>query len=266
MKKIIIISPVYNEASTLKTQVPIVLNWCKLNLKDYDWTYGIIDNASTDLTSPSYIGTFQKVKYFRLIKKGRGRALKWVWKNIKFDFCIYMDIDLATDLDSINTILKKLESGTDLVVGSRWMPESVVRNRKPQRTLLSFSYKSLVRFLAQSSISDFQCGFKGVSKKFILKILPTLKDNGWFLDTELVLIAEKQKFKVIDIPVIWRDNLNSKVKIFEDSWYMFKNLLIFLNASIDSYKFERFRVIKMLSMVIFGGITIIFSFLYSRLH
>lgn len=226
MKKVLIIIPVHNEAKTLETQVGKVINWNKENLKNYDWIFALVDNASTDATKlgKQLEKKFENFRYYRLNQKGRGFALKWAWIKLNFDYCIYMDIDLATDLKHIGEVLKGLETESDLVVGSRWLKDSQVENRNWLRTLMSFGYKTIVQTLTGSKISDFQCGFKGFTSKLI-KIIPTLQDNEWFLDTELVLVAQRAEYKVKDIPIYWKDDPVSKVHVIKDSWKMFWKLM-----------------------------------------
>ncbi|MDP7628300.1 MAG: glycosyltransferase family 2 protein, partial [SAR202 cluster bacterium] len=70
-----------------------------------------------------------------------------------------------------------------------------------------------------------QCGFKVVSGKVIKKILPLVKSNGWFFDTELLLLSEKNGYSVCEIPVRWTDDSDTRVKIFDTAWEDIKGLI-----------------------------------------
>src|SRR3989344_6136601 len=93
--------PVYNEEKELEENIKKLFNFCDKNLKNYDWNITIADNASTDNT-PLIASTLEKknnkISHFRLEQKGRGRAVKRAWLESGKDLCVYMDLDLSTDL------------------------------------------------------------------------------------------------------------------------------------------------------------------------
>src|SRR5437762_2527228 len=111
--------PVYNEEKELEQHIAILSDFCTKELKSYDWTITIADNASTDNT-PIIATTITKknphVKHFRLEQKGRGRAVKRVWSQSGADYCAYMDLDLSTDLSHLPRLIKALENGYDIAI------------------------------------------------------------------------------------------------------------------------------------------------------
>ena len=66
--------------------------------------------------------------------------------------------------------------------------------------------------------SDAQCGFKAVSRRAVEAIVPKVEDQSWFFDTELLVLAEKQGYRIKDIPVVWVEDDDSRVKIFRTAW------------------------------------------------
>jgi hypothetical protein len=230
MKKVLLVCPVHNEAKILESKVEEILSWSKINLRKYNWQLAIVDNASTDATRLGHQleKKYENFKYLRINEKGRVYALMWAWQKQKFDYSIYMDIDLSTDLKHIQEVLQELEIGYDLVVGSRWMKSSIVKNRNIQRTILSFGYKTLVQLLTHSRISDFQCGFKGIRKNFVEKNMHQIEDKEWFFDTELILNCQRNNYKIRDIPVIWKNDPDSRVSIIKDCRKMLFSLVRWL--------------------------------------
>jgi glycosyltransferase involved in cell wall biosynthesis len=214
-KKVNITVPVYNEEKELSENIKKLYLFCSSQLIEYDWFIVIADNASTD-TTLSAANMLQK-KYknifvLHLDEKGRGKAIRRSWNTYNAEYYCYMDIDLSTDLKHIKQMLIGLNSA-DVVIGSRLLPESKVINRTPKREIISRCYNGLIRFLFMTKFSDAQCGFKGITEKTRIQILPEIIDNEWFFDTELLIVSEKSGYKILEIPVIWTDNPGSTVRV-----------------------------------------------------
>src|SRR5579859_1024013 len=132
--------PVYNEEKELAQHIEILSAFCEKNLKDYDWHITIADNASIDNT-PVIAATIAKknhhVFHFRLEQKGRGRAVKRVWSTSGADYCVYMDLDLSTDLVHLPKLVQALQNGYDLAIGSRLAKGAKVEGRSPLREITS---------------------------------------------------------------------------------------------------------------------------------
>jgi len=214
--------PVYNEERELENNIYKLFSFCKKNLGSYDWHITIADNASTDNTpiiAANLIKKNPKILYFRLEQKGRGRAVKRVWSQSKCDYCIYMDLDLSTDLIHLPKIIQKLASGYDIAIGSRLAKGAKVEGRTPIRELtsrvLNFFF---IQFFFHTHFTDAQCGFKGVTRKVVENLIPKVKDNEWFFDGELLIIAEKSGYKIYEEPVHWVDNPGSTVRLLSTIW------------------------------------------------
>jgi glycosyltransferase involved in cell wall biosynthesis len=233
MKKILITLPTYNEEKILKENTLRVYDFCQKNLSDFDWKILIADNGSVDKTveiAEELSKNYPKISYFHLEEAGRGRALKKAWSEYEADIYTYMDIDLATDLNYFKDLIKAIAfEGYELATGSRLKKGASVR-RSFLREISSRFYNFLLRiFFKGYKIKDSQCGFKAISKKIKEEILPYIKNNGWFFDTELLIISFYKKFKIKEIPVNWQENRylkrKSKVKIFSDALNNLKEII-----------------------------------------
>ena len=140
--------------------------------------------------------------------------MKRVWAQSGADFCIYMDLDLSTDIKHIPEMLTMLQKGYDIVIGSRLAKGAHVEGRTFIRELTSRALNYFfIRMLFQTHFTDAQCGFKGVTKQVVEKLIPYIKDNDWFFDGELLIVAEKSGYTIYDIPVHWIDNPGSTVRL-----------------------------------------------------
>jgi len=227
-----IVVPVYNEEKELKKNILALRDFL---LKEFDrgWRIVIADNASTDKTSKfgkELAAEYKNIDYFRLQKKGRGRAIKKIWSRSGADVLVYMDIDLSTHLKHLPNIVKAVNQGADIAIGSRLLKNSQVKARSFKRELISRAYNALIKLFFKTKFSDAQCGFKAVSRKASRKLLPHIKNNEWFMDSELLIIAEKSGFHIHEEPVLWRDNPGSTVRILPTAWQDLKGLLrLFIN-------------------------------------
>lgn len=224
MKKISveITVPVYNEEKELEENINKLYSFCNRNLGNYDWHITIADNASTDNT-PIIASAVEKknskVSHLRLEQKGRGRAVKRAWIESKKDIYIYMDLDLSTDLVHLPNIIKKLEEGYDVAIGSRLARGSRVEGRTFFREITSRVLNLFfIKLFFQTHFTDAQCGFKGVTRKVVERLIPKVKDNEWFFDGELLIIAEKSGYKIYEEPVHWVDNPGSTVRLISTIW------------------------------------------------
>lgn len=226
--KVEIVIPVYNEEEELKENILKLIAFCRKNLSSYDWKIAIADNASIDKTSE--IGKIlekdnREVKYVRFSQKGRGRAVKRVWKESTADVCVYMDVDLSTDLKHLPALISSLINEHDIAIGSRLLNKSKVIERSIKREFISRMYNLIIKLLFQTKFSDAQCGFKAVSKKVVRDLIPHIEDNDWFMDSELLIVGEKVGYKIYEESVIWHDNPGSTVRILPTAFGDFKGLL-----------------------------------------
>ena len=223
-----IVIPVLNEEVALPICVEKLVFFCEQHMGKYKWQIVIADNGSQDETATiaqKLANQFSQVSVTTLSIAGRGRALKKTWIDSEAQLLAYMDVDLSTD---INVLPKAADSllhgGHDIVTGSRLLKESRVERRTFIRTITSWSYSFLFRLLFFVSFKDAQCGFKVLTRPVADFIVPVVKDTGWFFDTELLILAEKNGFGIVEIPVLWIDDPDSRVKIFKTAWEDLKGL------------------------------------------
>lgn len=217
-KTVEITIPVYNEEAELEKHIEILAAFCKKNLTSYDWHITIADNASNDNT-PVIGATLAKknphISLFRLEEKGRGRAVKRVWSASLADLCVYMDLDLSTDLNHLPHILDALQNGYDIAIGSRLKKGAKVEGRTLLREIISRSLNFFfIQLFFHTHFTDAQCGFKGVTKDTVDTLIPKILDNGWFFDGELLIVGEKMGYKIYEEPVHWIDNPGSTVRLY----------------------------------------------------
>ena len=144
--------------------------------------------------------------------------MRSAWLQSDADVVCYMDVDLSTDLVHVTELIDAVvEEGYDIAIGSRLSRESRTR-RSFKREFISRAYNLLVRSVLFTKFSDAQCGFKAVSREVVERIVPQIEDQSWFFDTELLVLAEKQGYRIKDIPVLWIEDDDSRVRIAQTAW------------------------------------------------
>ncbi|HEV2440202.1 MAG TPA: glycosyltransferase [bacterium] len=209
-----IVIPVFNEAHVLTNTVRTVVAFLSRTCP-YDWHMVIADNRSTDAT-PEVIRCITagnpRVLGLRIETQGRGIALRRAWADPTVDIHAYMDADLSTDLGALGPLLAHVADGCDIAIGSRHVPNAAL-TRGLRRDMLSRGYNALLRLVFGTGITDAQCGFKAVSHRVVTEILPHVQSDGWFFDTELLLLAERAGYKIAQVPVMWVEDRDSRVNL-----------------------------------------------------
>src|SRR3954471_17851614 len=211
-----IVVPVYNEAAGLEQSVRRLHRFLSDGFP-FSWRIVIADNASVDATpdiARRLAITLPSVRYLRLEQKGRGRALRAAWSASAARVVAYMDVDLSTDLRGLLPLVAPLLSGhSDLAIGTRLAHGARVV-RGPRRELISRVYNSILHAVLRARFSDAQCGFKAARTDALgAGLLEEVRDDGWFFDTELLVLAQRRGLRIHEVPVDWVDDPDSRVRI-----------------------------------------------------
>ncbi|MDQ1696746.1 MAG: hypothetical protein QOJ03_2099 [Frankiaceae bacterium] len=210
-----IVVPVHNEQRDLAASVRRLHEFARASLP-FPFRITIVDNASTDETWQEARALAADVPELRLLQlgaKGRGRALRAAWSASDAAVVAYMDVDLSTDLAALLPLVAPLVSGhSDVAIGTRLSRSSrVVRGTK--RELISRCYNTLLHATLSTRFSDAQCGFKAIRGDCVRALLPHVRDDGWFFDTELLVVAERAGLRIHEVPVDWIDDADSRVDL-----------------------------------------------------
>ena len=225
--------PAYNEEPILKENITMLLDFVKKQNWFFNIQITVVLNNCSDKSLEIIRDLSRKhpeVMYYNLKKIGKGNAVKYAWQKSQADIFAYMDVDLAVSLENINNLLASIYlEKNHLVWGSRLLPLSQTK-RGIIRTLSSKLYNLLSQIVLHHKFTDLQCGFKAIDNKIREDILPLIKDDNWFFDTELIIYSKEKKYKLKEIPVNWEESRykkrKSKIKPLKDAYLFFKKTLI----------------------------------------
>jgi glycosyltransferase involved in cell wall biosynthesis len=209
-----VVVPVLDEAHVLERQIGELRD--SLERLPFTWRVTIADNGSTDGTASiaaRLADELPDVRVLHLDEKGRGRALRAAWSTSDAFVLAYTDVDLSTGLSALLPMIAPLISGhASVATGSRLLRGSHVE-RGPKREIISRSYNALLRVILGARFRDAQCGFKAIRADAARVLLPEVGDEAWFFDTELLVRSQRHGLRIVEVPVDWVDDPDSRVDI-----------------------------------------------------
>ncbi len=219
MKKEITLSivvPAYNEEKIIKANLRKIVNY--LQTRKYSWEIIVADDGSVDKTARLVRNFSNKYKAIRLVKlfhnTGKGGALREGVLAAEGKFVIFMDADLSVDLENIDKFLKELKKGSDVVIASRRIKGAQIDIHQPWlRENMGKVFTSMTRFIIGVPLADFTCGFKGFSRKSANQIFKAALINRWAYDAEIMFLAKIYKYKILEIPIHWKNREDTRVKL-----------------------------------------------------
>ena len=155
------------------------------------------------------------------VNRGKGAAVRTGALAASSDVVLYLDADLATQPDQTPKLLAALSSGADVAIGSRIRPEGGdMRASQPAwRRVGGRLFALLRRRLLLSDIEDTQCGFKAFSRGAAQAIFSRQQLDGWAFDAELLYLAHRLGYRVVQVPIEWRHVEGSRFKLGAGSAY-----------------------------------------------
>ncbi|WP_449062003.1 glycosyltransferase [Planomonospora algeriensis] len=212
-----IVIPVLNEERALPGCIRTVHRF----LTDFFplvWTVTIVDNGSTDSTwetAQRLSRTMTGVRARRLERRGKGIAVKTAWRDSGADIVAFMDVDLSTGLHALLPLVSAVASGhCEIAIGTRLAGGSRIE-RGARRELISRLYNGMLRVGFAADFTDATCGFKAARTDVVRPILDRVEDDGWFFDTELLLVAQYNGARIVEIPVDWVEDADSRVDVWK---------------------------------------------------
>lgn len=230
-----VIVPAYNEQKRIIHTLPKLLR--EVERRFFDFEIIVVDDGSNDDTA-KIVKNFTAInKKVRLISyrhnMGKGHAVRTGVLAAKKDYVLYCDADLSTPFREVRKLLKAIDDGCDIAIGSRARKDTRILKRQPiYRVLMGKTFNKIVKLFAFSGINDTQCGFKCFKAPIAIDIFRDCYIDGFSFDVEMLYIAKKRGFSVKEIGVLWTNDTQSKVHPIYHSLQMFKDLII-----IRSYAF-----------------------------
>ena len=198
-----IIIPALNEEAVIESTINSYLNFFRKEKIKFELV--VIPNNCADNT-PAIVEKLAKknkeIKYKVIPNKvGKGGAIIEGFKMASGSLIVYVDADNATKPDAVFSIINNA-GNADCVMGSRWLPGSVITKRQPiLRRLASRGFNLLVKSVLGLNYTDTQAGAKVFKKEAISKILPEIRNEGWAFDVGVLYLLNNLGFLIKEVPI-----------------------------------------------------------------
>jgi len=225
-----IIIPAYNEEDRIVLTLEQTFQY--LSRQPYKSEIWVVSDGSTDgtenavkaLVPPANIQVFT-VGYQP--NRGKGYAVRYGMLKARGEYVLFMDADYAVPLEHIESAFKMMKEGADIAIGTRRHPEAKVANTQSFfRKTASKIFNTIQTVYLGLYFKDTQCGFKMFRHKVAAFIFPRQKLNSIVFDSEILWLAKKQRFNIVEFPVAWYHNDDSRIQYnsLKKSLYIFQEL------------------------------------------
>jgi dolichyl-phosphate beta-glucosyltransferase len=209
-----LVIPAYNEEKRLGSQSH-VFEYIRSHFTRAEFIY--VDDGSTDgtyLRLLDYQRQNPQVKILRHERnRGKGRAVRSGMEAATGDLVLFSDVDFSTPIEEIQKLLPYIRNGFDIAFGSRGAPGSNVEIRQSLlRVATGKIGNAIVQTLLFLPFTDTQCGFKLYRADALKTILPRLTVDGFAFDMEMLAVASVHGLRAMEVPVTWRNVLDSRVR------------------------------------------------------
>jgi len=221
-----IIIPAHNESRRLRPSLEKIYDF--LPSQSYSAEVIVVENGSTDETfeiAREATEKYERMRVFRETQRGKGQAVKTGMLAAKGRYRFLCDADLSMPIEEVNRFLPPQLPDPEVAIGSREAPGAVVYNRPATRNLTARWFNRLTRWILLPGLSDTQCGFKCFRADIAEFIFRRQRIGGMGFDPEALYIARRRGYRIVEIPIPWYFDPDSRVRLVKDSMRMALDLV-----------------------------------------
>ena len=213
-----VIIPALNETRRLPPYLTAIQSHCQSQFADR-YEVVVVDDGSTDGLPDVLQELSQDMPQLKVIShgqnRGKGAAVRTGMLAGLGDLLLFADADGATPIEEETRLRSAIEAGADLAVGSRLVEASNVRRRRTKgRAMIGRGFASLVRWFLNIPVRDTQCGFKMIRREPARELFTVMREEGFLFDLELLILARRLGYRIVEVPVNWSDQPESRMKWF----------------------------------------------------
>ncbi len=244
--KIAVLIPCYNESKTIEK---VVKDWRK-ELPQAD--IYVYDNNSTDNTDKiaKKAGAIVKYEY----KQGKGNVIRSMFRDIEADCYIMIDGDDTYPVENGQQMCDLILNGqADMVIGDRLSSTYFTENKRLFHNFGNKIVRWLINKLFKNNVKDIMTGYRAFSYEFV-KSFPVLS-KGFEIETEMTIHAVDKNFKLVEIPVTYRDRpegSESKLNTYSDGIKVLKTIATLFKEYKPSLFFSFISIILIIMALILG--------------
>ena len=224
-----IVIPAYNESARIEATLARVLS-C-VQAQEWDAEVLVVDDGSRDDTAAIVERWMDEHARLHLIKnpgnRGKGYSVRNGLLQAAGDVVLFTDADLSAPMEEAAHLLRAIEAGADVAIGSRWMDRGRQTVNQPlYRQLFGRCFNAITRHVMGLPFKDTQCGFKAFRREAAQVVFRLQRIERWGFDPELLFIAQKLKYAIAEVPVTWGHDERSRMSYLKDGMKMLEELAV----------------------------------------
>lgn len=212
-----LVIPAFNEAERISSSLEKALDY--MRSQEYTWEILVIDDGSSDDTVRIVKHYEPDVRVMALgVNKGKGAAVRQGMLAATGMYRVFSDADFSTPITELPKILRELERGADICIGSRRIDPSSLKKHQPwYREAIGLIGNKIISAVLFSGIEDTQCGFKGVTARATEQVFSLMHIDGFGFDVEMLFLAKKKGLRIVQVAVDWYNDERSRLNPVRDS-------------------------------------------------
>ena len=221
-----LIVPAYNEGERLPETLPQIATF--VLDQPYDAEVIVVDNNSSDNTAAIAREFSEEFPFFRVLYEpvqGKGAAVRTGMLAAQGEFLFIADADLSMPIAEVNKFLPPVLEGYDVAIASREAPGAVRYDEPEYRHLMGRIFNFIVKVLAVPGFQDTQAGFKCFRRAAAVDLFNSQTINGWAFDVEVLYLALKRGYAVVEVPIHWYYRENSRIHPIRDAFNMVREVI-----------------------------------------
>lgn len=186
----------------------------------------VVDDGSADETS-AVARRYPEVRVLRQEpNQGKGAAVRRGMLESRGAWVLFSDADLSTPIDELDRLMEAARAKhAAIAIASRGLRQATIEVSQPlYRVLMGKIYNLMLQAILLPGIWDTQCGFKLFERSAAREVFGRTELPGFGFDAESLFIARKLGYRIVEVPVRWRNDPDTKVSAWRDSLRMFLEL------------------------------------------
>jgi glycosyltransferase involved in cell wall biosynthesis len=224
-----IVIPAYNESVRLPATLESVVN-C---IRTHGWAAEVlvVNDGSSDATADVVRSFMRSAPEVRLMEnrcnRGKGYSVRAGMLESRGDVALFTDSDLSAPIEEAESLFAAIEQGADIAIGSRWLESGRQTQRQPlYRQFFGRCFNAVTRMVMRLPFSDTQCGLKAFTREAAQVVFSMQTIERWGFDPEILFIALKRGFRVVEVPVSWAHDERTRMSYLRDGLKMLEEITI----------------------------------------
>ncbi len=224
-----IVIPVFNESARISKTLNSVVG-C-IRARGWNAEVLVVNDGSTDSTAEVVRVLAQTAPNVRLLEnpgnRGKGYSVRSGMLQARGDVALFTDADLSAPIEEAERLFAAIQQGADIAIGSRWLEKDRQTQRQPFcRQFFGRCFNAVTRFVMRLPFADTQCGFKAFTREAAQTVFQLQTIERWGFDPEILFIAMKRDFWIIEVPVTWAHDERSRMSYLKDGFKMLQEITI----------------------------------------